>query len=102
WRSERGVISVDKPGQVNGPRVLITDRSPEIAADLPLVADTGAQCPRVLEVLVEHKHARMIHGTGRDIVRKLGIECRYRGEEAGDRKSTRLNSSHVAISYAVF
>src|SRR5690625_6225570 len=24
------------------------------------------------------------------------------GEAAGDRKSTRLNSSHVAISYAVF
>src|SRR5699024_6842263 len=24
------------------------------------------------------------------------------GEEAGDRKSTRLNSSHVSISYAVF
>src|SRR5690625_2946069 len=24
------------------------------------------------------------------------------GENAGDRKSTRLNSSHVAISYAVF
>src|SRR5437868_8971977 len=24
------------------------------------------------------------------------------GEDAGDRKSTRLNSSHVSISYAVF
>src|SRR5690625_3800980 len=26
----------------------------------------------------------------------------FRGDEVGDRKSTRLNSSHVAISYAVF
>src|SRR5690625_5774411 len=29
--------------------------------------------------------------------------CRHRNEvSSGDRKSTRLNSSHVAISYAVF
>src|SRR5690606_41817303 len=27
---------------------------------------------------------------------------RYRGERSEDRKSTRLNSSHVKISYAVF
>src|SRR5439155_17285924 len=31
----------------------------------------------------------------------LGALARYRAREA-DRKSTRLNSSHVAISYAVF
>src|SRR5690625_6829695 len=29
-------------------------------------------------------------------------ELWYGGRRAGDRKSTRLNSSHVAISYAVF
>src|SRR5207253_10560107 len=29
-------------------------------------------------------------------------DTRRRREEAADRKSTRLNSSHVAISYAVF
>src|SRR5439155_15123403 len=28
--------------------------------------------------------------------------CRWSRDVAGDRKSTRLNSSHVAISYAVF
>src|SRR5260221_8264547 len=28
--------------------------------------------------------------------------CNDRGEQAGDRKSTRLNSSHTVISYAVF
>src|SRR5690606_39585618 len=41
---------------------------------------------------------------------RLGVEGRVRvahpqrgvGEEAQDRKSTRLNSSHVKISYAVF
>src|SRR5690625_7883262 len=36
------------------------------------------------------------HHQGRPLPR-----CRYR-PELGDRKSTRLNSSHVATSYAVF
>src|SRR5690625_7117432 len=31
-----------------------------------------------------------------------GRQCRIRAGGVGDRKSTRLNSSHVAISYAVF
>src|SRR5438105_10616484 len=30
------------------------------------------------------------------------IECRIRGRKLSDRKSTRLNSSHEWISYAVF
>src|SRR5690349_24294849 len=33
--------------------------------------------------------------------RRLGLHGGHRGR-AGDRKSTRLNSSHVEISYAVF
>src|ERR1039458_6282590 len=32
-----------------------------------------------------------------------GVVCHYRpGKSSGDRKSTRLNSSHLGISYAVF
>src|SRR5215467_14768841 len=31
-----------------------------------------------------------------------GPACRCRCNRAGDRKSTRLNSSHLVISYAVF
>src|SRR5207253_10224036 len=31
-----------------------------------------------------------------------GALARFRDDHRGDRKSTRLNSSHVAISYAVF
>src|SRR5690606_41794338 len=30
------------------------------------------------------------------------LDEQHRGQHAGDRKSTRLNSSHVKISYAVF
>src|SRR3989442_4640870 len=49
-------------------------------------------------------------GAGRDLSAALG-ECLLppgpplaarRGGDLGDRKSTRLNSSHVRISYAVF
>src|SRR5690554_7400069 len=36
-----------------------------------------------------------------DALRQLGAEISYM-EKEGDRKSTRLNSSHVRISYAVF
>src|SRR3989442_11088820 len=52
-----------------------------------------------------------VHAVRRDgsVVRMLGppVQCRQRfplcpSGQAGDRKSTRLNSSHVRISYAVF
>src|SRR5690349_23356627 len=41
---------------------------------------------------------------GEDLPRfhAAGATQRERSEAAGDRKSTRLNSSHVEISYAVF
>src|SRR5437899_4943962 len=36
-------------------------------------------------------------------VQNLSSECRFcLGQAQGDRKSTRLNSSHLGISYAVF
>src|SRR5690349_23138891 len=34
--------------------------------------------------------------------REIGVEAYDLGADAEDRKSTRLNSSHVEISYAVF
>src|SRR5439155_24353942 len=59
--------------------------------------------------------ARLARGSGDDVHgslvtrragRRLGIGARTVGRPCGsrgrDRKSTRLNSSHVAISYAVF
>src|SRR5438874_9938654 len=41
-------------------------------------------------------------GAGLEDVGVEGDPVDDRGDEAGDRKSTRLNSSHVEISYAVF
>src|SRR5690625_4419722 len=39
---------------------------------------------------------------GRDDLVGVDVAAPQRDADAGDRKSTRLNSSHVAISYAVF
>src|SRR5207302_10318323 len=41
---------------------------------------------------------RAVSGSGREL--KVTVE--FDDQEIGDRKSTRLNSSHVKISYAVF
>src|SRR5690625_6612072 len=52
---------------------------------------------------VEHRgacNADFISSDGAGIM--TDIPFRIFGYEEGDRKSTRLNSSHVAISYAVF
>src|SRR5256885_5389448 len=55
-------------------------------------------------VQVDHRHALLL----RHILRRVGIRgeagARLAADERppGDRKSTRLNSSHLVISYAVF
>src|SRR5256885_7249262 len=58
-----------------------------------------AEIPEALELLARHR-APMLKGYGRAL-----LECF--GQSGGaavwpDRKSTRLNSSHLVISYAVF
>src|SRR5437868_12384344 len=50
---------------------------------------------------------RLCADVPRDRLRQRGIAADFCGarrvpDEPGDRKSTRLNSSHVSISYAVF
>src|SRR3712207_7626660 len=46
--------------------------------------------------------ARRPNGTGRARSRRSPASTRARTRVPGDRKSTRLNSSHANISYAVF
>src|SRR5690606_12835173 len=50
-----------------------------------------------------HGHNRLVNGGeyGNAILSRLPIE-EHRNFDISDRKSTRLNSSHVKISYAVF
>src|SRR5436305_8353605 len=55
--------------------------------------------PRLEHVLVPE--ARQDRGDRR-LADLAAVPPAVRGEQAGDRKSTRLNSSHVRISYAVF
>src|SRR5207253_8673432 len=47
-------------------------------------------------------HRRNCQGIPRDFRGRGGSQEAGRLRQFGDRKSTRLNSSHVAISYAVF
>src|SRR5207249_7566025 len=44
-------------------------------------------------VMIDNTHVVVLRGTGREMIPVPEME---------DRKSTRLNSSHVSISYAVF
>src|SRR5688500_19769066 len=72
---------------------------------LPIFADRGLRLPGRLRGVVERKLHEAI-GSGRDrldaIVAGL-VELEHRRSDRGaDRKSTRLNSSHLVISYAVF
>src|SRR5207253_9007310 len=58
----------------------------------------------VLDVLTDRYSPNIgIRSYGKDpaVVTRYGL-ARIKGMQKGDRKSTRLNSSHVAISYAVF
>src|SRR5688500_11776665 len=50
------------------------------------------------------KRAAVHFGIGRELYElpKIAVECEVRNGKVKDRKSTRLNSSHLVISYAVF
>src|SRR5690625_5406838 len=66
--------------------------------ELVYTAITNGECDIIL-FASNGKAARFKEST----VRAMGRVSRgVRGIRMGDRKSTRLNSSHVAISYAVF
>src|SRR3712207_8392723 len=59
-------------------------------AEWPRVAGSDRSAPRVRADRLHHRPQRCPNVPGRD------------EERSGDRKSTRLNSSHANISYAVF
>src|SRR5437773_6408605 len=70
------------------PRVnLVTESAPSAGQNAG--DDLTAVAPVDAEVGVGRQH----HGIG---------ECLAHADQTGDRKSTRLNSSHITISYAVF
>src|SRR5438067_4999262 len=63
-----------------------------------IVGDTHGTSQARLEILAQ----RLIDQPGGVRVLDEPARCRDGAGDAEDRKSTRLNSSHVSISYAVF
>src|SRR5207249_11002978 len=55
-----------------------------------------------MRLLIGRQHGRRIDLDPDQIATRIRIFCAVEAVEARDRKSTRLNSSHVSISYAVF
>src|SRR5690606_42035592 len=55
--------------------------------------------PEVMDINREPKHIHEMYGIGNPDTDNFGRQCLLARR---DRKSTRLNSSHVKISYAVF
>src|SRR5207253_10559578 len=76
-----------------------TDTAPTEIYTLSL-HDALPICDRVRRLGHRAVSRLALHGSHRAAPR--GTHVRLRGAALGDRKSTRLNSSHVAISYAVF
>src|SRR3989475_6937208 len=72
------------------------------------VAEVHHQGPEGAHGLDHLRHARIDRGLQNDLLdllrRRAGAEgaADVEGDPGGDRKSTRLNSSHSQISYAVF
>src|ERR1035441_3941946 len=105
WRWTNGVVT---PPKVQS----------QAARDLPVVLDIGAEVNLPLPAPVQHLRAAYRGGIAQQEVgkrqtrtRRIGTRSECRAEdvltiewraEQGDRKSTRLNSSHLGISYAVF
>src|SRR5437870_7164194 len=67
-----------------------------------LPSTTSTPTPSTLSLHDALPISRSRRPAARLALRLHGERGAPRGHEAGDRKSTRLNSSHVAISYAVF
>src|SRR5690349_19510832 len=92
-----------RPG-VDVPAVYVEHDAPW--GDVPLTRHPMADRPEILLVHVTHFNRLMWdNGSTPTTVVEHGIVDpghRYTGELGRDRKSTRLNSSHVEISYAVF
>src|SRR3712207_8950940 len=73
-------------------------RSPDARA---LLRDVGRRGGRPRERRLGARHDGG-HRAARDRALRRGVGPHGRPVESGDRKSTRLNSSHANISYAVF
>ena len=90
WRMHGGAITLAKKFLAKGysPDLIIASDMLDLTTFLALTRTVTAQIPVVLYM---HENQLTYPWSDKD-----------RDVKAGDRKSTRLNSSHVVISYAVF
>src|SRR3712207_9063819 len=79
---------------------LPADRRGPHAGRRPVVG-TGAEHPRPLGLLGDRRVHRRVVGRGHRVPGALQVAGLVAAAHPGDRKSTRLNSSHANISYAV-
>src|SRR3989449_6119800 len=66
------------------------------------LGDREGQQTMLLEILGREPLGQRARGGGAQVGGRAGRRRRWRGRGCLDRKSTRLNSSHGYISYAVF
>src|SRR5699024_12298116 len=81
------------------------DALPISLGDLGLVRGVGGVPGGVLQhVALDHRGGvgAVVSQTDQRAAHRVAVGLGYHGTHTPDRKSTRLNSSHVSISYAVF
>src|SRR6266540_6885440 len=89
----RGVQEREVPPARFGGEERAIRRPRQALEELPRSGDLAEPAPG----RVEHEQLAL-----RDAPEELGASAAFGDGEQGDRKSTRLNSSHITISYAVF
>src|SRR5690625_6053332 len=89
-----------------GEEAAVRTRARELGLDLDAAQVISPEDPDLVErFAAEYAELRAHRGMTRERAREIVTDVSYFGTmmvHLGDRKSTRLNSSHVAISYAVF
>src|SRR5690606_40968699 len=100
-------FSLPSSGSVPDPHSFPTRRSSDLFTDLIGFSNIGSLTEGALRIGAEQKikPGSCCLGAIKQFVQPATWHCQHLAgpvDDLGDRKSTRLNSSHVKISYAVF
>src|SRR5690625_6671940 len=84
------------------PRAFVFQFSEPLLIDAHAVGSPGDDVLTILQHEADGQQPAVIVNEGAEVGEAFPVEATVSHLKQGDRKSTRLNSSHVAISYAVF